>query len=118
MELGLERYFILSAVLFCVGMYGALSRRNIIVVLMSIEIMFNAVNVAFVALSRHITPAALEVPGASAEESARWLLTGQTFALFIIVVAAAEVALGLALIIVLVRNRDTVNITDVNLLRR
>ena len=116
--MGLERYLILSAVLFAIGLYGALSRRNIIVVLISIEIMFNAVNVAFVAMSRYITPAALRVADADAVEGARWLLTGQTFAVFVVVVAAAEVALGLALVIALFRHRDSVDITEVNLLRR
>ncbi len=118
----LERYLILSAVLFSIGLYGALSRRHIIVVVMSIEIMFNAVNVTFVALSQRICPAVLRV-GEECElqqvqEGARWLLTGQTFAVFVVVVAAAEVALGLALVIALFRHRDTVDITEVNLLRR
>jgi len=115
----LERYIILSAVLFTIGLYGALSRRHIVAVLMSIEIMFNAVNIALVALSKHITPAVLrtDVP-ATAEEAARWLLTGQVFVVFVVVVAAAEVALGLALIIALFRHRDTVDITEISLLRR
>ena len=122
----LERYLILSAVLFTIGLYGALSRRHIVAVLMSIEIMFNAVNIALVALSRHITPATLRVTGTGtadellqqAEQSARWLLTGQVFVVFVVVVAAAEVALGLALIIALFRHRDTVDITEISLLRR
>ncbi len=115
----LERYIILSAVLFSIGLYGALSRRHIVVVLMSIEIMFNAVNLALVALSQRITPAALRTdPPATAEEAARWLLTGQVFVVFVIVVAAAEVALGLALVIALFRHRDTVDITEISLLRR
>ena len=115
----LERYIILSAVLFSIGLYGALSRRHIVAVLMSIEIMFNAVNLALVALSQGITPAALRTDAAAtAEEAARWLLTGQVFVVFVIVVAAAEVALGLALVIALFRHRDSVDITEVSLLRR
>ena len=112
----LERLLILSAVLFCIGLYGALSRRHVIAVLISVEIMFNAVNVALVAVSRYVTPAVMRVPGAEAEAT-RFLLTGQSFALFIIVVAAAEVALGLALVIALVRRRGSADITEVSLLR-
>ena len=67
MSIGLEHYLILSAVLFSIGLYGALTKRNAIVILMSIEIMLNAVNIAMVAFSRFITPA---------------LLTGQIFAIF------------------------------------
>ena len=113
----MERFLLLSAVLFAIGLYGALSRRNIIVVLMSIEIMFNAVNLALVTFSRYITPAELRgagLPGQAADA----LLTGQTFVVFVVVVAAAEVALGLALVIALFRHRDTVDVSDMNLLRR
>ena len=113
----LERLLIVSAILFCVGLYGVLSRRHIIAVLMSTEIMFNAVNVALVAFSRYTAPASLRFPNAP-EDAERLLLTGQTLALFVIVVAAAEVALGLALIIALARRRDTVDISDLNLMRR
>jgi NADH:ubiquinone oxidoreductase subunit K len=115
--MGLERFLLLSAVLFTIGLYGALSRRHIIAVLMSIEIMFNAVNLAFVALSRYITPAALRTGGPEAS-AADGLLAGQTFAVFVIVVAAAEVALGLALVITFFRHRDTTDVTDMSLLRR
>jgi len=113
----LERLLILSAILFCVGLYGALSRRHIIAVLMSVEIMFNAVNVALVAFSRYTAPAVFRFAGAP-EGAERFLLSGQTFALFIIVVAAAEVALGLALIIALARRRDTVDISELTQMRR
>ncbi|MBM3939598.1 MAG: NADH-quinone oxidoreductase subunit NuoK [SAR202 cluster bacterium] len=113
----LERLLILSAIVFCIGMYGVLSRRNIIAMLMSIELMFNAVNIALVAISRYVTPAAVRAAGPT-EANAASVLTGQTLAAFVIVVAAAEVALGLALLITLVRQRDTVDITQVNLLRR
>ena len=114
----LERLIILSAVLFCIGLYGALTRRHIVAVLISIEIMFNAVNLAFVAFSRYVTPAAMRAAGDANEVAERTLLAGQTFAVFVIVIAAAEVALGLALVIMLVRVRDTTDITEVSLLRR
>lgn len=102
MSVGLEHYLILSALLFCIGLYGALSRRNTIVILMSIEIMLNAVNIALVAFSRYIVPL---------------LLTGQVFALFVIVVAAAEVAVGLAIIIALYRSRETVDVEQADLMK-
>ncbi len=113
----LERLLILSAVLFCIGLYGALSRRHLIAVLISIEIMFNAVNVALVAFSRFTVPGAMRV-GLDVEAVAPLALAGQTFVVFAIVVAAAEVALGLALLIALVRRRDTTDVTEVSLLRR
>jgi len=101
-SIGLEHYLILSAVLFSIGLYGALTKRNAIVILMCVEIMLNAVNIAMVAFSRFITPA---------------LLTGQIFAIFIMVVAAAEAAVGLAIIIAIFRNRDTIETTDIDLLK-
>ena len=113
----LERLLVLSAVLFCIGLYGVLSRRHIIAVLMALELMFNAVNVALVAFSRYVTPADLAGPG-GVVENARFLLTGQSLAVFVIVAAAAEVALGLALVIALIRRTDTLDVTDVSLMRR
>ena len=107
---GLDHYLLLSATLFAIGLYGALSKRNAIAVLMSIELLFNAVNVAVVAFARYTVPHSLE--------SAQALLTGQVFALFVITVAAAEVALGLAIVIAIYRNRETVDISRFNLLRR
>ena len=102
MSIGLEHYLILSAILFSIGLYGALAKRNAIVILMSIEIMLNAVNIAMVAFSRHITPP---------------LLTGQVFAIFIIVVAAAEAAVGLAIIIAIYRSRETIESTKSDLMK-
>ncbi len=120
-----ERLLILSAVLFCIGLYGALSRRHLIAVLISIEIMFNAVNVALVAASRYATPAELRGVGAGAVSdamsdlsSAGALLAGQSFAAFVIVIAAAEAALGLALVIATVRRRNTVDVSEINLMRQ
>lgn len=102
MSVGLEHYLILSAVLFCIGLYGALSRRNSVVILMCIELMLNAVNIALVAFSRYIVPL---------------LVTGQVFAIFVMVVAAAEVAVGLAIIMTLYRSRETVDVEEVDLMK-
>jgi len=115
----LERFLILSAVLFSIGLYGALTKRNTITVLMAIELMFNAVNIAAVAVSRYVTPAALRAdPASTGDTLVQMVLTGQVFAMFIITVAAAEVALGLAIIIAVYRYRQTVDVTEVNLMRR
>ncbi len=103
MSVGLEHYLILSAVLFSIGLYGALAKRNAIIILMSIEIMLNAVNIAMVAFSRYIVPA---------------LLTGQISTVFIIVVAAAEAAVGLAIIISIYRSRETIDATEIDLMKR
>ncbi|UCC18103.1 MAG: NADH-quinone oxidoreductase subunit NuoK [Dehalococcoidales bacterium] len=100
--MGLEHYLVLSAVLFAIGLFGALTKRNALVVLMCVEIMLNAVNIALVGFSRFITPTEL---------------TGQIFAIFIIVVAAAEAAVGLAIVISIFRNRDTVDTTDIDLMK-
>ena len=95
-----EKAVALSALLFVLGAVGALTRRNLIVILMSIELMLNAVNLALVAFSR------------------QWGdLTGQVFVLMLIVVAAAEVAVGLGIVISLFRNRESVNVEDVSLLK-
>lgn len=102
MTVGLTHYLILSALLFSIGLYGALSRKNAIVILMCVELMLNAANLALVAFSRYITPEQL---------------SGQTVAIFSIVVAAAEVTVGLAVIIALYRQRKSINISDINLLK-
>jgi NADH:ubiquinone oxidoreductase subunit K len=90
----------LSATLFSIGVYGVLARRNAVLVLMSIELMLNAVNINLVAF------------GAALHD-----LTGQVFALFVITVAAAEVGIGLAIVILIYRNRETINVDEVNLLK-
>ncbi len=102
MSLGLEHYLILSAILFSIGLYGALAKRNAIIILMSIELMLNAVNIAMVAFSRYIVPL---------------LLTGQVFAIFIIVVAAAEATVGLAIILAIYRGRETIDATEIDLMK-
>jgi NADH:ubiquinone oxidoreductase subunit K len=102
MTIGLEHYLILSAVLFGIGLYGALSRRSAIVVLMCIEIMLNAANIALVAFSRFVTPVEL---------------TGQAFAVFSIIVAAAEVTVGLAIIIAIYRHYEHIDVNKTKLLK-
>jgi len=102
MAVGLEHYLILSVVLFSIGLYGALAKRNAIVILMCIELMLNGVNIAMVAFSRYIVPLAL---------------TGQVFVIFIMVVAAAEVAVGLAIIIAIYRYRETIDATKIDLMK-
>ena len=102
MSVGLEHYLILAAVLFSIGLYGALAKRNAIIILMCIELMLNAVNIAMVAFSRYIVPLQL---------------TGQIFVIFIMVVAAAEVAVGLAIIIAIYRHRETIDTTKIDLMK-
>lgn len=104
MSVGLEHYLILSAVLFCIGMYGALAKRNAVVILMCIEIMLNAVNIALVAFSRYISPGTV-------------VLSGEVFAIFIMVVAAAEAAVGLAIVISLYRSRGTIDANKIDLMK-
>ena len=107
MTIPIEQVIALSAVLFVIGVIGALTRRSVIVILMSIELMLNAVNLALVGFNR--------VWSVTAEGAAR--LDGQVFAMMIIAVAAAEVAVGLGILMSLIRNRDSLNIDDVSLLR-
>ena len=102
MSIGLEHYLILSAVLFSIGLYGALAKRNAIIILMCIEIMLAGVSIAMVAFSRFVVPT---------------MLTGQVFAIFIMVVAAAEAAVALAIIIAIYRKRQTIDPTDINLMK-
>jgi len=102
MTIGLEHYLVLAALLFGVGLYGAFSRRSAVVTLMCIEIMLNAANLTLVAFARF-----------SAQEA----LTGQAFAIFGIIVAAAEVTVGLAIIIALFRHYDHIDLDKTNLLK-
>ncbi|KAB2905891.1 MAG: NADH-quinone oxidoreductase subunit NuoK [Anaerolineae bacterium] len=98
----LYMYLLVAAALFCIGVFGVLSRRNAIAILMGIELMLNAVNINLVAFWRYLKP----------DE-----INGQVFAAFVFVVAAAEAAVGLALIISVYRNRNTVEAEDINLLK-
>jgi NADH-quinone oxidoreductase subunit K len=93
-------YMVLSAALFTLGVVGVMTRRNVIIVLMSIELMLNAVNINLVAFSHQLGSA-----------------VGQVFAVFVIVIAAAEAAVGLGIILAFYRNKETVNIDEMNLLR-
>ena len=103
--MSLEAMLIISAVLFSIGLYGSLARRNVLAVLMSIELMFNAINVTLVALAKYVAPAGLE-------ENLSAVLTGQVFAVFIITVAAAEIALGLGIVFAMYRNTGSIDLTQ------
>jgi NADH-quinone oxidoreductase subunit K len=95
-----SHYLILSAALFAIGIIGVMVRRNIIIILMSIELILNAVNINLVAFSAQLQNA-----------------VGQVFALFVICVAAAEAAVGLGIILAFFRNKETINIDEMNLMR-
>src|SRR5258708_37338450 len=96
----LNQFLILGAFLFCVGVYGALARRNAVLVLMSIELILNAVNINLVAFGAF-----------------RHNIAGQVFALFVIAIAAAEVGVGLAIVLLIYRNRRSIDITSVDLMK-
>ncbi|HYF83650.1 MAG TPA: NADH-quinone oxidoreductase subunit NuoK [Clostridia bacterium] len=98
----LQHYLILAAILFCIGLYGAVSKKNAISVFMCIELMLNSVNINLVAFNRFLNPD---------------VLAGHTFAIFVIAVAACEVAVGLAIIILLYRHRTSTTIDDIDLLK-
>ena len=100
MEVSTHHYLFLGAALFTVGVIGVLTRRNILIILMSIELMMNAVNINLIAFSRHLGQ-----------------VTGQVFAIFVIVVAVAEAAVGLGILIAMFRNKETVNINEIDLMR-
>ena len=100
-----ESFLIVAAILFCIGLYGALARRNVLAVLMSIELMFNAVNITLVAMAKYLAPAGLQ-------DDISTVLTGQVFAVFIITVAAAEIALGLGIVFALYRTDETVDLSE------
>ncbi len=93
-------YLVISAMLFTIGVLGVLVRRNAIIIFMCVEMMLNAANLAFVAAARDLK-----------------MMSGQVFVFFVMVVAAAEVAVGLAIIVALFRNRATIDVDEVNLLK-
>ena len=101
MNVGLELYLVVSVLLFCLGLLGVIVRRNLLVIYMSLELMLNAANLALVAFSRY------------SKDS----LDGQVFVFFIITVAAAEVSVGLALIVALYRRRQTAHVEDLTTLK-
>ena len=96
----LYQYLGLSAILFSLGTFGVLTRRNAIVIFMCIELMLNAVNLSFIALSRQLGN-----------------MDGQVFVFFVMTVAAAEAAVGLALMITFFRNRESIEVDDINMLK-
>ena len=100
MSVGLEHYLVVSVLLFCLGLLGVIVRRNLLVIYMSLELMLNAANLALVAFSRYTDS-----------------LDGQVFVFFIITVAAAEVSVGLALIVALYRKRQTAHVEDLTTLK-
>jgi len=102
----LSKFLVIGALLFIIGVAGVLTRRNIIVIFMSIELILNAANLNFIAFSRYL----YETGNANA-------LAGQLFTVFIIVVAAAEAAIGLGIVIALYRNKETIWIDEIDLLK-
>ena len=102
MELQLHYYLLLAAALFCIGIYGLITSRNAVRVLMSIELLLNAVNLNLMGFSNFLDSVAIK---------------GQIFAIFVITVAAAEAAVGLAIILAIYRNRETIDMERFNLLK-
>ncbi len=100
MSIGLEHYLVVSAILFALGLFGVIARRNLLIIYMSLELMLNAANLALVAFSRFTNN-----------------LDQQVFVFFVITVAAAEVSVGLALIVALFRKRQTANAEDLTMLK-
>ena len=113
----LENVLLVSGIIFAIGLYGVLSRRSTIAVLMSLELMFNAVVIAAIAFSRFTPPYGL-TEGTVTSSEVHAALTGHVFAVFVIAVAAAESALALALIFALYRTKETVEITDISELQK
>ena len=102
MQVGLAHYLVVSALLFCLGLYGVLSRRNAVAILMGVELMLNAANINLVAFNRYVAPAAVG---------------GQVFALVVITLAACEAAVGLALVLAAYRALETVHVDEINLMK-
>ncbi len=101
LEIGLAHYLTVAAILFTLGLFGIfLNRKNVIIILMSIELMLLAVNINLVAFSAHLND-----------------LMGQIFAMFILTVAAAEAAIGLAILVVYYRNRGSIEVEDINVMK-
>ncbi len=103
MSIGLEHYLVVGAVLFAIGLYMTLAKRNFVGVLMGIEMMFNAANLTFVSFSRFVESAAP--------------LSGHVFVVFVITVAAAEASIALALAVLVYRTRGTIDVDRINLLK-
>jgi len=101
-QVGLTHYLVVSALLFCLGLYAMLSRRNAVAILMGIELMLNASNINLVAFNKYVAPAALN---------------GQVFALVVITLAACEAGVGLALVMAAYRNLETVHVDEINVMK-
>ena len=100
-DINLTHYLILSSVIFTIGIFGVfLNRKNLIIILMSIELMLLAVNINFIAFSTHLN-----------------LIIGQVFALFVLTVAAAEAAIGLAILVIYYRNKGSISVDDINAMK-
>ncbi|MCA1565935.1 MAG: NADH-quinone oxidoreductase subunit NuoK [Acidobacteria bacterium] len=106
MEPDLSKFLVIAALLFVIGVAGVLTRRNIIVIFMSIELILNAANLNFIAFARYLQ----DTGNLNA-------VAGQVFTIFIIVVAAAEAAIGLGLVIALYRNKETIFVDKIDLLK-
>lgn len=98
----LEHFLVLSAALFSVGLYGVLARRNAVLILLSLELMLNAVNINLIAFATHLNPGEF---------------FGLIFVIFVITIAAAEIGLALAIVLRLYRNRASVNVDEINLMK-
>ena len=103
--MNLNEFLIISALLFSIGLYGALTKKHLVVVFMCIELMFNAVNLALAAFSKYQNPNLVN-------------LNGHIFVIFIIAVAAAEIALGLAIVMSIYKNKNTIFITEIDSLKK
>lgn len=101
-DVPLQHFLVLSSILFCIGVFGVLSRRNAVIILMSVELMLNAVSINMVAFAVYTAPS---------------LFVGIIFAIFVITIAAAEVGLALGIVLRVFRNRGTANVDEINLLR-
>lgn len=102
MDIQLQYFLLLAAALFCIGIYGLVTSRNAVRVLMSIELLLNAVNINLMGFSNYLDPGEIK---------------GQVFTVFVITIAAAEAAVGLAIILAIYRNRDTIDMEKFNLLK-
>jgi len=107
MTIGLAHYLVVAAILFVIGVFGIfVNRKNVILILMCVELILLAVNINFVAFSAHMAETGMNEP-----------LAGQVFALFVLTVAAAEAAVGLAILVVYFRNRGNIAVEDVDLMK-
>ncbi|MBF0544465.1 MAG: NADH-quinone oxidoreductase subunit NuoK [Candidatus Riflebacteria bacterium] len=112
--MGLYHYLTIALAMFCIGMYGVLTRRNVMAILMGIELMLNSVNINLVAFSKFVLHAKSTMP-----DKVLFMpeITGQIFSIFVITVAVAEAATGIALVISIYRNRNLINIDNIDLLK-